>query len=119
MIGSVTFKAGAAQHVLRLSTGAMVRLERENGKSIHELMERLQDGVSVGFLAGMFQQMMNDGGGATEDEAFDLIDQLGGPLKAVEQISAAVEAAFPQPEDGADGAGDGAKKGNAKPARRG
>lgn len=96
MIGTVLKTVGGADHKLRLSIGAMKRLEAANGgQPISDYLEGLQKGQSVTGLCKFLEIVMNDGKGATAEEAEDFMDQAGGLLQAVEIFTAVLEAAFP------------------------
>lgn len=125
MIGAVTVKAGGADHTLRLSTRAMLGLERKYEKPIMEVLQGMETDSSVGRITALFAAVMNDGRGADEDAALDLIDEIGGMLKAVEVMGKVMDAAFPDDADGKAeggapaGTGEGAEApGNGKPARK-
>lgn len=96
MIGTVLKSVEGAEHKLRLSTGAMKRLEADHdGKPISEYLEGLQKGQTVTGLSRFFEVVMNDGKGATAEEAEDFVDQVGGLVAAMGLFSAVIEAAFP------------------------
>ncbi|CUH68695.1 hypothetical protein TG4357_03742 [Thalassovita gelatinovora] len=100
MISSVDVKsaAGAVVTTLRLSTKAMVRLERENGIPIHQVLQKLDKEGSVDLVAGIFAAAMNDGKGGAEDDAYDAIDEVGGTVDAVVFVGEAIGLAFPAAE---------------------
>ena len=102
MISSVML-AGAT---LKLGTRAMMALEAQHEKSVPEILQDMQEGgFSVTKAVGLLSVIMDDGRGATQVEAIDLVDQVGAAA-AMDAINKAVIAAFPEAEasgdDGAD-----------------
>ena len=116
MIGTVLKTVGGAEHKLRLSIGAMKRLEAANGgQAISEYLEGLQKGQSVTGLCKFLEIVMNDGKGASEEEAEVFVDQMGGLVPAMELFSSVIEAAFPDAAMAAE-KGKPAPAGKKKPA---
>lgn len=118
MISSVEVKAGGKTHRLKLSTSAMVRLERKFDQRMADILTGLDgEGKGVDFLAGFAIELVNDGAGladADEQAIWDHLDELGGLFALMPKISEAVQLAFPA-EDGEgdtqpEKAGNGRKK---------
>jgi len=119
MIDGVTFKVGAQSHTLRLTTMAMVRLERSTGLKTHELMDDLKTGVSVEFVSHAFAAGLNDGKGMDMEDAAEIMDELGGAFGGPMQIALdAFTLALPQPVESPEG-GDAEKpKGKSAAGKR-
>lgn len=122
MIGAVQVKVERGTHELRLSTRAIVSLERADKASggqgkIGLIMNALGDDPSVEFVVDFTTPLLNGGKGGTSDEAMDLIDEAGGIFEFMSYLNQAIAAAFPDEEE-AEGAGaepaDEAKAGNGK-----
>lgn len=111
MISSHHVKVGGKTQSLKLGTGAMMRLEATRGASITTILQQLQGDPSVSDFVAVMAEVMNDGAGATQDDAVALIDLLGFEA-AGEAIGKASELAFPE------AAADGDAAGNAKRAER-
>ena len=106
MIGEHVVKWEGGQHVLKLSTRAMAGIEDATGLPFAEAMKSIGDeeGFRVKRLSQVLAPTMNGGKGATLDEAFELIDEIG--LEAAgEAIGAAAEKAFPDLKGDAAGNG--------------
>lgn len=105
MISSIDVKSasGAVLASLRLTTGSMIRLEREFDLPIHQVIAKFDTGGSITLIVGIFAAAMNNGAGGTEAEAMDQIDQLGGAYEVAGAVGQAVAAAFPKPKPKPDG----------------
>lgn len=111
MIGEHVLKWEGGQHVLKLSTRAMARIETVTGLPFAQAMASVGDdtGFKVTRLVDILLPMMNGGRGADEDAAYELIDQIG--LEAAgEAIGQAAEKAFPEMKKAASGNGRKAAK---------
>jgi len=83
MIGTVTLDAGGERHTVKLSASAMYRLEQkstswsEDGEvwSISKILAQLDD-FSMTRFAPIFAEIMNEGKGASLDDALDLMDKV-------------------------------------------
>lgn len=108
-VSTVTVKGAQGGHDLRLSTRAMMALERKNGKSIAEVFTGLEGkDVSATKLCDLVEEIMNDGAGGTLEDAQSLMDDVSipGVAQALEKV---IASAFP------DDKGD-SPKGNRKRA---
>jgi hypothetical protein len=118
MISTVSAKTlEGAEVLLRLSTSALVRVERHFQEPITEVLKSLEGSLRVETIAVILGAASNDGAGCAEDEAFQLVDDFGGAQDAAVHAVAVIESAFPQPKNdgaGADGAATGKIK---KPAK--
>lgn len=114
MISSVMIEVGGEQHALRLTTRAMLTLERRFDKRINEILEDLRNGIGVAFVVDFFGAVMNDGAGADEDRALAMIDAAGGPFSVMEKVTEVIEAAFPEVKAAA---GNAKAAGKTKPPR--
>lgn len=116
MIGTVVKTVQGAEQVLRLSTGAMKRLEAANGgKPISAYLEGLQEGQSITGLCKFFELVLNDGKGADPEAAEDFMDNVGGLMAGIEIFGEVLEAAFPDVVKAA-GETKAASAGSPKPA---
>lgn len=94
MIGGVTKEVAGASYTLRLTTRAMMAVEDKTGKGIVETVQELSDGFRVSTVAVLLCECMNDGNGATMDDA-QLFMDAAGITGAGEILGEVVEAAFP------------------------
>ena len=106
MIGEHVVKWEGGQHALKLSTRAMARIETVTGLPFAQAMASIgnEKGFRITRLVDLISPMMNAGNGGTEDEAFELIDEIGFEA-AGEAIVAAAEKAFPDLKRDAAGNG--------------
>jgi hypothetical protein len=112
MISSHHVKVGGKTYSLKLGTGAMIRLESIRGASITSLLAQLQGDPSVRDFVAVMAEVMNDGAGATQEEAVELIDALGfeGAGAAIMKAS---EMAFPEAVGDDDASGNATGAGQA------
>ncbi|KZX90391.1 MULTISPECIES: hypothetical protein [unclassified Sulfitobacter] len=99
--------------VLRLTTAAQVRVERHFGMPLFEALDAEKHQMSVEKIAVILGAAANDGKGCSEDEAFELVDDMGGAQAAGQHLGAVLEAAFPQADTDAP-KGSGAPSGKVK-----
>lgn len=95
----LTNEAGEVITSLRLTTAAMVKLERKFSAPIQDVATRLETKPSIELIADFAAAMMDGGKGVSEEEAFECLDNAGGVLVAGPTISEAVSAAFPDAEE--------------------
>lgn len=114
MIGSVTVDAGGVTHRLRLTTTGMMRVEDRFDEDIISFVQAMEARPRIGRLVALLAACMNDGGGAPDDEAAALMDEVGFE-KVGDLLGRVVTAAFPEAET--DGSGGAATK-NPKGADR-
>lgn len=107
MIPAATLKLGKTTHKLRLTTGALMRFEEDNGgKAFDVLLQDLISGTGgIKPLVSVLCAGLDDGHGVSKDDAVAVIDAAGGPRKVVGFISEAIGKAFPPPDDEAEEAG--------------
>lgn len=111
MISSIEMTVGGQVQKLRLSTRAMASLERAHGGTpIQTIIAGLKDNAGVDFVAKFFSATMNDGRGASEDDAFDMIDAAGGAFELVDTVGEVIVAAFPESDPEADAQAGGKPK---------
>lgn len=111
MIGEHVLKWEGGQHVLKLSTRAQVRIEAATGLPFIKALQSIGDkeGFKITRLVELIAPMMNVGKGGTDDEACELIDEIG--LEAAgEAIGEAAEKAFPDMKKAGSGNGRKAAK---------
>jgi hypothetical protein len=100
MISTVEVKVGKAVHKLKLSVRAQYRLEEATGQPIGELLVKLHTGDGgVRLVAQCLAETLNDGAGAPLDDAFDLLEEMGGAPNFTPHLSKVLNAAFPAPAD--------------------
>lgn len=103
MISTTTHVVDGRSYEFRLTHAAMMRVEDELDMSIIEVANSMQKGVRIGTVLRVLAQSMNNGQGASHDDASDFLDLIG--LEEASAIFGQVfEAAFPQGSaDGGDG----------------
>ncbi|MBI6628325.1 DUF3445 domain-containing protein [Pontibaca salina] len=74
MIG-IEFKAGGGDYTLAMTTNAMARYEEAAGESMIRAFDRMQDDPSITVIRRLFWSAVRPQ--ITEDEAGDLIDEIG------------------------------------------
>lgn len=89
-----------ASHLFRgrsykFSCGAMIRVEQALGSGLIDVMDQLENAPRVSALVEVLAQIMNDGAGASVDEAAALVDEIGFQA-AVALIGDTVAAAMPE-----------------------
>lgn len=89
MIGAVTVEG----YAFRMTTRAMMQIERDTGEGIVESAAKLETGFSVTTLVAMLAACMNNGDGASKDDAASFIDQHGFQV-AADALGKIFEAAF-------------------------
>jgi len=110
MIGTVEFEAGGKAYSMRLSTNAQVRYQRAAGESLLRGLEQIQkDPSDIDRLRRLIWASMSHFDGLTEDQAGDIMDEVGIEL-AIAKLTEAVTAAYPQASADASGNGQRAKK---------
>lgn len=108
MIDGVTFKVGGTAHTLRMTTMAMVRVEKALGAKISDILADLPKGLSAEFVHAAFAAGLNDGKGMEAEEAGAVLDAFGGIFGGAGQIVtdaltlALPKRAEPAPEPGPD-----------------
>lgn len=108
MIGSVEFELDGKVHTMRISTNAQVRYQRAAGETFLKGLAAIEDDPSdVERLRRLVWASLSHIEGMTEDQAGDLMDDLG-PAAAIMKLSEAVSAAYPA---SAPGNGQGTKSG--------
>lgn len=109
MMGRVEFEAGGIQHYLKLSTNAHVRYQRHCGETLLAGIGAVQkNAADVDRLRSLFWVAMSHVEGLTEDQAGDIMDEVGINI-AIELLSAAVNEAYPAPKKEAVGNAQGSK----------
>lgn len=102
MISSVSRDLGGKSFVFKLSTRAMSALEDRFDSSLDALVAGMESDPRIKTIAVFLAESMNDGAGATFNDACELVDQMG--LEAAgELVGAIAEAAFEQSADQAGG----------------
>ncbi|MFC0156530.1 hypothetical protein CDZ97_10160 [Mameliella alba] len=112
MISSHHVEVGGKTYSLKLGTGAMMRLESTRGVSISKLLAQLQGDPGVRDFVAVMAEVMNDGAGATQEEAVELIDMLGFDAAGL-AIGKASELAFPEAAQDDDASGNATGAGQA------
>lgn len=96
MISSVPVKVGKKSHKLKVSIRAQVRLEKEHGKPIGDVLDQLISGAGgVTLISSAWAACLNDGAGVELEEAMDVLDHIGGANAASPYLSEALQNAFP------------------------
>jgi hypothetical protein len=112
----VDFVTGdGAEHTLRLTTAAGMRLEKATGVSIMALTQGDEMEKRLGFLfiAEFFAATLRDGKGMAVPKACEVIDNLeGGLTEAAELLAATLGASF-------GGNDEASSSGNGPPRKRG
>lgn len=109
MISEHILNAGGRNVALKLPARAMKRIEDESGKPIAKALEAIADGgFDVSMMILLLRNIMNGGAGASEDEACDLIDEIGLEASA-EAIFKATKKGFGKAEKPAVGNAKGRK----------
>lgn len=91
--GEVGFTAGGAERVLRLNINALCEIEDRLGRPAMDVFAEMQSSVRVTSLRAIFAC----GAGVSEQEAGEMIDEIG-IGRAAELLGEAVKRAFPQEE---------------------
>lgn len=102
MISTISVKANGTDHKLRFSARAMMKIERETGEGVMDFLKKMDGSLQLSAILKLFEACLNDGKGASEDEALDIMDDIGA-IKAAEVIGKAVSEAFPKAEGEAEG----------------
>ncbi|OIQ32304.1 MAG: hypothetical protein BM562_05395 [Alphaproteobacteria bacterium MedPE-SWcel] len=118
MIPAATLKLGKVTHKLRLTTGALMRFEEDNGNApFDSLLDRLIQGTGgIKLLVSALAAGLGDGSGVSKEEAMEMVDAAGGARKVVPFVAEAIGKAFPAPktETGTE-SGEAAEPGKARP----
>lgn len=110
MIGTVEFEVGGKAHTMRLSTNAQVRYQRAAGESLLRGLEEIQEDPSdTERLRRLIWASMSHVEGMTEDDAGDIMDEMG-IEQAIAKLTEAVTAAYPKASADASGNGAPAKR---------
>lgn len=96
--GEVSFAVGGKARTVRLSTNAICVLESELGLGVDSISARMVQGY-LSVLRSVLRVALNDG--TTDEEAGDMIDELG-PRKTVEILIRTFKLAFPDTTADAD-----------------
>lgn len=117
MISTVEFEAGGKSYSMRMSTNAQVRYQRAAGETLLRGLQAVQDDPSdTERLRRLIWASMSHADGLTEDQAGDIMDDMG-IEEAVAKLTEAVHSAYPkaaaaaQEAEGKTGNGSRAKKG--------
>lgn len=102
MLSSVPVDSAEGRVAIKLSASAMYRLEGQSAKwsddgkdmGIADILAGLKN-FSVTRFAHVLAECMNDGAGATVEDALALMDDIGF-AKAMDAFETATEAAFPE-----------------------
>ena len=102
MLQSVTFTAGETTQELRLTTGALMRFEEDNGGAPFDaLLDKLIQGKGgIRLLVSALAAGLNNGAGASKEEAIAAVDAVGGARLMVPFVAEAIAKAFPAPKKG-------------------
>lgn len=106
MIGEHVLKWEGGQHIIKLSARAMATIEETHDLPFGEAMQTLsgEGNFRIQKLVQLLCPLMNAGKGGDEDEAYDLIDNIG--IEAAGgALADAAEKAFPEAKKGAGGNG--------------
>lgn len=96
MISSVPMKVGKKTHKLKVSIKAQMRLEKEHGKPMGDLLEVLISGAGgVCMVVSAMAAFLDDGKGVDEDAAADVVEALGGSGAVTQYMAEALQVAFP------------------------
>lgn len=96
MIGTVEFEVGGKTHTMRISTNAQVRYQRVAGETLLFGLAAVEDDPSdTQRLRRLIWASLSHIEGLTEDDAGDLMDEMG--LKqSFQRLTEAVTAAYPE-----------------------
>jgi len=100
--GDVDVKAGNKIYTLRLSVGALVQLEEHFGLGINQIAQKLSNTENMrltDWVAVMWAAMRKHQPSATQEQASELIDDLG-LEEAINALGRAMQAAFPPAKGG-------------------
>ncbi|MDK3017626.1 hypothetical protein [Pseudodonghicola flavimaris] len=96
MISTVTVKLGKKTHKLKVSIRAQVRLEKDLGKEMGDILEQLFRGEGgVSLVVQVWAACLNDGAGVELEEAMDVLDAIGGANAGSSYMTEALQSAFP------------------------
>lgn len=115
MISTIEFEAGGKAYSMRMSTNAQVRYQRAAGETLLRGLQAVQDDPSdIDRIRRLIWASMSHKDGLTEDQAGDIMDEMGIEL-AIDKLTAAVHAAYPKAAAAAEqeaetGNGERAKK---------
>ena len=74
-MNGIEFKANGTPYTLKMGTLAMARYERASGESIIDGLTKLETNPSILTILGLFRAALSET--LTEEEAADVIDELG------------------------------------------
>lgn len=110
MIGTVEFQVGGKTHSMRLSTNAQVRYQRAAGETLLAGLGEIEnDPNDTERLRRLIWASMSHIDGLTEDDAGDIMDEMG-IEQAIQRLTEAVTAAYPKASAAAAGNVQRAKK---------
>ena len=116
MISTIEFEAGGKAYSMRMSTNAQVRYQRAAGETLLRGLQAVQEDPSdIDRIRRLIWASMSHLDGLTEDQAGDIMDEMGIEV-AIDKLTAAVHAAYPkaaanaQDSAGEPGNGQRAKK---------
>lgn len=110
MNGKVEFEAGGVSRYMKMSTNAQVRYQRAAGETLLTGITALdKDPSDTDRLRRLIWASMSHEDGFTEDNAGDIMDELGIEL-AMSKLGEAVRAAYPKATADASGNGQRATK---------
>lgn len=103
MLGTVSVTANGVSHELRLSMSAMMRVERETGIGIIDVLDAFQAGAPKAVILGhVLAASMGQGKGDTMDAAAALMDALGF-VASTKLVGEVLTKAFPPTAQSSEG----------------
>lgn len=96
----VEFEAGGKVRVIKFSSNNICRAEKHFGMTFSRILRTLNEmgaDIDFTFVRALFAKGLGDN--VTEEEAGDVIDEIGGVTAAAEKIGAAIADAFPDAGD--------------------
>lgn len=120
MISTIEFEAGGKSYSMRMSTNAQVRYQRAAGETLLRGLQAVQDDPSdIDRIRRLIWASMSHTEGMTEDQAGDIMDEMG-IEEAIDKLTAAVHAAYPKAAAAAAAAQEeAAESGNGERAKKG
>lgn len=101
-IGSYKIEHDGRAAVLKLGTGAMMRIEEAADAPLVQVIEQFQaagDAPRVSQLVSFVRELLDDGRGVSTDEAVEIFDHFGFETM-MDAFQRSVEVAFPEASKG-------------------
>lgn len=95
MISGVPVEVGGEKQTFRMTTRAMMAIEKHFDKGLIEVMQGMETGFKVTDLVMIISECANDGAGTSTEDAAEMLDEIG-VTRAGELLGDVAESAFPE-----------------------